>query len=139
MENLKIMVGDTASQTKTFSQEEVTSYAKSSMDNNPVHYDLAYASKTYFKKPIVQGLFVSSLFGGLLGSKLPGRGTIHLGQTLKFVKPVFVGETVTAKIEVTNVRDDKPVITFKCVIFKEDSTVAIEGESVVMYKGEVFI
>ena len=138
MEGIQIKVGDTASVTKAFSQEEVTAYAKSSLDNNPVHYDLDYASKTFFKKPIVHGLFAAGLFGGLFGSKLPGRGTIHLGQELKFTKPVFVGEAVTAKIEIISIRDDKPIITFNCVIFKEDSSIAIEGKAVVMYKGEIF-
>jgi acyl dehydratase len=136
---MNIKIGNTTSIKKVFTKEEVIRYATSSMDENPVHFDENYASKTFFKKPIVHGLFAASLFGGLLGSKLPGRGTIQLGQELKFIKPVFVGEAVTALIEVVAIREDKPIITFNCVLIKEDTSIAIEGKAVVMYKGEVFI
>jgi acyl dehydratase len=135
---MKIKIGDKCSVSKYFSQEEVMSYAKLSLDNNPVHFDTNYAVKTMFKRPIVQGLLVASLFGGLLGSKIPGIGTIHLGQDLKFFKPVFVGEKVVATIEVISIRDDKPVITFLCQIIKEDMSVAIEGKAIVIYKGRYF-
>jgi acyl dehydratase len=134
--NLKI--GDTVSIKKSFSQEEVLAYAKSSHDTNPVHFNVEYAAKTIFKKPIVQGLFVSSLFGGLLGSKLPGKGTIHLGQTLQFLKPVYVNEEVEASIRIISIRSDKPVITFKATCIKENGEIAITGEAVVIYRGENF-
>ena len=136
---MNFRIGDKVSLTKSFSQEEVMEYAKSSMDENPLHYDETYSQKTFFKKTIVHGLFAASLFGGLLGSKLPGRGTIHLGQELKFIKPIFVGEMVTATIEIIAIRDDKPVITVNCVMVKEDNSIAIEGKAVVIYKGEIFI
>lgn len=139
MELSKFKLGEKSSFTKTFNQEEVIAYAKSSMDENPVHFDKEYARKTYFKKPIVHGLFVASLFGGLLGSRLPGKGTIHLGQDLKFIQPVFVGEKVTASIEIIHIREDKPIITFRCILVKEDTSVAIEGNAVVIYKGELFV
>jgi 3-hydroxybutyryl-CoA dehydratase len=135
---MNIKVGDEASFKKIFSQEEVLAYSKSTMDQNPIHYDEAYSKKTCFKKPIVHGLFASSLFGGLLGSTLPGKGTIHLGQHLSFIKPVFVWEEVTALIKVVSIREDKPVITFKCILFKADSSIAIEGEAIVIYKGSFF-
>ena len=135
---MDITLGDTVSVKKCFSQEEVLFYAQSSCDSNPVHFDVEYAAQTMFKKPIVHGVFVASLFGGLLGSKLPGPGTIHLGQTLKFMKPVFVNETIEAQIKVISIRTDKPVITFECTCFKENREIAITGESVVLYRGPNF-
>ncbi len=135
----KLKIGDSASTSKIFNYAEVKKYAEFSRDSNPVHFDSSYAQKTHFKKPIVQGLLVSSLFGGLLGSKLPGRGTIHLGQKLNFRKPVFVNEKVNITIEIINIRKDKPVITFKTECYKENGECAIDGEAVVMYKGELFI
>lgn len=129
-----IKVGEKASITKKFSQEEVDNYSKLSNDNNPLHNDLTYAAKTIFQKPIVQGLLVSSLFGGLLGSKNPGHGTIHLGQNLRFMKPVYIDENIKASIELIRIRKDKPILTFKCIVEKEDNSVAITGEAVVMYK-----
>ena len=139
MNNLSIRIGDKATLRKKFTQEEVIAYAKSSLDENPVHFDMDYASKTVFKKPIVHGLFAASLFGGLLGSKLPGKGTIHLGQELKFIKPIFIGEQVTATIEIIDIRNDKPIVTFNCYILKENNSIAIEGKAIVMYKGEFFV
>jgi len=133
-----IRTGDKAAIEKRFSQEEVIAYAKSSNDNNPVHFDQDYAKKTVFEKPIVHGMLAASLFGGLLGSELPGKGTIHLGQELKFINPVMVGEKVLATIEVIHIREDKPVYTFDCQLTKEDGSVAIRGTAVVIYRGEVF-
>jgi acyl dehydratase len=123
---------------KTFNEEEVFYYAKYSNDANPIHYDVEYASKTFFGKPIVQGLFVSSLFGGLLGSELPGNGTIHLGQELRFMKPVYVGETIKASIEIIDIQYEKKIIVFNCEVVKSDNTKAIVGKATVMYKGRYF-
>jgi len=133
-----IKIGDKAIIEKQFTQEEVVSYARSSGDSNPVHFDTAYAKQTVFEKPIVHGLLAAGLFGGLLGSELPGNGTIHLGQEIRFLKPVFVGEKVKACIEVIQIREDKPIITFKCHMEKSDGSVAMEGKAVVMYKGSIF-
>jgi len=135
---MDLKIGDTVSIKKLFSQEEVLAYAKSSGDTNPVHFNVEYTARTTFKKPIVQGLFVASLFGGLLGSKLPGKGTIHLGQTLQFLKPVYVNEEVEAIIRIISIRSDKPVITFQATCIKENGEIAITGEAVVIYRGKNF-
>lgn len=129
-----INIGDKVSFTKKFTQDEVNAYSKCSNDNNPIHYESEYVSNTIFKKPIVQGLMVAGLFGGLLGSTLPGKGTIHLGQDLKFLKPVYVNEEVKASIQVIHIRKDKPIITFSCIVEKNDKSIAIEGKAVVMFK-----
>lgn len=135
---MDIFLGNKASFKKTFTQEEVSSYTKTSGDSNPIHFDLEYAKMTPFNKPIVPGLQVASLFGGLLGSKLPGKGTIHLGQTLQFSKPVYINEEVEATIKVVSMRSDKPVITFDVTCVKDNGEIAITGEAVVIYKGEYF-
>ena len=116
---------------KAFDKNEVFEYTKSSVDTNPIHHDEKYAKATVFKSRIVPGLQVASLFGGLLGSELPGEGTIHLGQTLSFKKPVYINEKVTAVIEIINIRIDKPIITFKTTCYNSNNEVAIDGEAVV--------
>lgn len=136
---MNLSLGMQVSIRKSFSQKEVLSYTKISNDSNPIHYDKPYASETYFKKPIVPGLLVSSLFGGLLGSDLPGKGTILLGQSLKFLNPVFIDEQVEASITVASIRIDKPIISFDCNCIKENGEIAVSGEVVVIYKGECFI
>lgn len=139
MKKKVLKIGDSAQIEKVFTQEEVIAYAKISNDNNPIHFDPSYAETTSFKKPIVHGLLVASLFGGLLGTDLPGKGTIHLGQDLRFSSPVYVGEKVLAVIEVIIIREDKPIITFSSKCIKENGEIAISGKSVVYYKGAVFI
>jgi acyl dehydratase len=119
---------------KAFSEAEVLAFANLSLDHNPVHIDPEYAAQTMFGKQIVHGMLVSSLFSGLLGQKLPGEGTIYLGQNLSFKKPIFIDQNVTASVEVTDVRTDKPIITLKTTCVDDDGQVLVSGEAVVMYK-----
>lgn len=134
-----LYMGQKASVSKIFLPDEVRAFSISSMDSNPIHLDEEYASKTFFKRPIVHGMLVASLFGGLLGSELPGKGTIYLGQTLKFIKPNFVGEELTAMIEIIEVREDKPIYTFSTKCYNSQGEITIDGEAVIMYKGYTFI
>ena len=83
--NKKIKKGEKVSIKKIFNEKDFFEYLKLSGDNNPIHYDKEYSQKTTFQFCIVPGILVGSLFGGLLGSQLPGCGTIHLGQTLNFL------------------------------------------------------
>ncbi|UJH91301.1 MaoC family dehydratase [Antarcticibacterium sp. 1MA-6-2] len=101
-------IGQKVSIEKVFNEEEVLNFSKMSMDDNPIHFDKDYAHNSRFKQRIVQGPFVTSLIGGLLGSKLPGPGTIYINQNTQFLKPVFIGDKVTASIEIKEIREDKP-------------------------------
>lgn len=134
----KLKVGDSAEITKTFSSIEVEKFAKLSCDSNPVHLDNSYAEKTVFKRTIVHGMLVSGLFGGLLGSVLPGRGTIYLGQELKFLKPNYVEETIQAKIEIKHIRADKPIYTFSTKCYNSKGELTIDGKAIIMYTGDFF-
>jgi len=124
-------IGDKVTVEKIFDQSDVLLYTGLSKDTNPIHYDKNYSKKTIFGNNIVPGLLVAGLFGGLLGSKLPGKGTIHLGQSLKFKNPIYINEKIKAEIEIINIRKDKPIITFKTICYKKDNKIAIEGEAVV--------
>lgn len=128
MANIKI--GDKATLKKTFSESEVEHFAKISLDDNPIHLDKKYAKNTVFGQPIVHGILVASLLSGLMGGKFPGHGSIYLGQTLKFMAPVFIDEEVEASVEIINIREDKPIITLKTRCVKGDGTVVLEGEAV---------
>ena len=125
-------IGDFVLIEKAFSQAEVNMYNDLIGDTNPIHFDEVYCQKTIFKTSIVPGLLVSSLFGGLLGSKLPGTGTIYLGQNLKFKKPVYIDELVKALIRVVEIRNDKPIIRLSTIVYKKDGEIAIEGDAIVM-------
>ena len=131
MDYLDIQVGDKASVTKAFSEEEVRLFAELSTDTNPVHLDKEYAAKTVFKRNIVHGILVSSLISSVLGTKLPGEGTIYMGQELKFLKPVYIGDECTAEVEVLSKRDDKQIIILKTTVTTNNGeTEVISGQAV---------
>lgn len=126
-----LTVGDKAKVRKIFTADEVAAFAKISGDANPIHLDEAYAAGTVFGKCIVHGMLVASLFSRLLGMELPGEGTIYLGQSLRFTAPVYVGEEVTATVEVIKTRGDKPIVTFRTFCENGKGETVIDGEAVV--------
>jgi acyl dehydratase len=130
----KIQMGQTASVSKSFSEQEVNMFANLSLDFNPVHLDPEFAKTTVFGKQIVHGMLVSSLFSGLLGKHLPGEGTIYLGQDLKFKKPVYIDQKVTASVEVINIREDKPIITLSTICKNDSGEVVISGQAIVIFE-----
>ncbi len=130
---MKPEIGQTATIEKTLDKQTVEAFASVSEDYNPIHLDEDFAKTTQFERPIVHGMLASSLISGLLASKVPGAGSIYLGQSLKFVRPIFVGETVTAKVEVTSVRDDKPIAVISTQVLNANGEVAVDGEATVMY------
>ena len=131
-------VGQFTSTKRSFTQKEVDRFSTVSGDSNTIHVDKYYASQTFFKKPIAQGLLVTSLLGGLLGSKLPGPGTILLDQSFKYHKPVFINEEITARIEIKLIDKKKKILMFSCNIIKENMDLAVDGTMTVMYKGYYF-
>lgn len=129
--NKEIFVGNSASISKTFTIKDVEEFSDLSNDKNPVHLDEEFAKSSIFGQRVVHGMLVASLFSGLLGEKLPGKGTIYLGQTLSFTAPVPIGEEVTATVEIVNIREDKPIITLQTTCTNSSGQIVIEGEAVV--------
>ena len=128
----KLKIGDKASRSKVFTQDEVKVFAQISTDTNPIHLDADFAAASVFGQRIVHGMLVSSLFSGLLGAELPGEGTIYLGQNLSFKAPVPVGDEVTASVEVIKIREDKPIVTLRTLCIDSQGKVVVDGEAVVM-------
>lgn len=126
-----LTLGEKASLTKAFTEEEVAQFAAISGDRNPIHLDAEFAKTSVFGQRIVHGMLVASLFSGILGQELPGAGSIYLGQTLSFKKPVPIGEVVTASVEIVHIREDKPIVTFRTLCTNSKGEVVIEGEAVV--------
>ena len=130
---MKPEIGQTATIEKTLDNQIVVAFASVSEDYNPIHLDEDFAKTTQFERPIVHGMLASSLISGLLASKVPGAGSIYLGQSLKFLRPIFVGETVTGKVEVISVREDKPIAVISTQVLSANGEVAVDGEATVMY------
>ncbi|QZA80429.1 MaoC family dehydratase [Deefgea piscis] len=103
----QIAVGDSDEFRKTLTETDVVLFAGLSGDNNPMHIDEEFASQTQFAGRIAHGMLTASLISTVIGTKLPGPGCIYMGQNLRFVKPVRIGDTVTARVTVLEVLLDK--------------------------------
>lgn len=126
-----LFVGQNASLSRRFTFEDIKAFSKLSLDNNPVHLDENYAKNSIFGDRIVYGYLTASLFSGIIGSLLPGPGAIYLSQTLNFCKPIYHEELVTATCTITQIREDKPIITLETICKNENGEVAIEGTAVI--------
>jgi 3-hydroxybutyryl-CoA dehydratase len=129
---MKIKVGDTASTTRTVTDGDVQAFAELSGDHNPIHLDDGFAGTTRFGRRIAHGMFGASLISAVIGNELPGTGSIYLSQTLRFLAPVYLGDTVTARVTVTKIRDHKPIATLETICENQRGETVIKGEAVVM-------
>ena len=129
---MNLKVGDSAEVSKTIADEDVRAFAELTGDRNPVHLDEEYAASTRFGRRIAHGMLGASLISTVLANELPGPGTVYLSQTLRFTAPVFPGDTVTARVVVKGVREDKPVVTLETVCTNERGERVVEGEAVVL-------
>jgi len=132
---MKFSVGDTAEITKTIEQSDIDAFARVTGDHNPVHVDEEFAKTTRFGKRIAHGMLTASLISAVLANKLPGEGSVYLGQTLQFVAPVFPGDEITARVTVKEVREDKPVVKLETVCVNQREEVVIRGEATVLSRG----
>jgi 3-hydroxybutyryl-CoA dehydratase len=130
---MKLRVGDTAEFSKTITDEDVNAFADLTGDHNPVHLDDSYASGTRFGGRIAHGMLTASLISSVLANHLPGRGTVYLNQSLKFVAPVYLNDTVTARVTVTGIREDKPIATLETVCVNQRGEPLVKGEAVVLF------
>ncbi|XP_022329858.2 hydroxyacyl-thioester dehydratase type 2, mitochondrial-like [Crassostrea virginica] len=121
-------VGDKATLTKTFTNDDVETFAKISMDHNPLHTDPDFAKTTKFGKCIVHGVLINGLISAVCSTKLPGPGTVYLSQETKFVAPAFVNESITAEVKVLEIR--KSIMRCSTTAFRtEDKKVLMQGEA----------
>src|SRR5438309_3701298 len=108
-----LAVGMTASTGKTITEADILMFAAVSTDTNPVHLDAEAAAQSVFKERVAHGMLSAGLISAVLGTRLPGAGTIYMGQTLRFRAPVKIGDTVTATAEVTALDPEKKRATLK--------------------------
>lgn len=131
---LPFQVGDSAEVTREITQEDVQTFASLSGDDNPLHLDASFAARTRFRQPIAHGMLTASLISAVIGTRLPGPGGIYLSQELKFVRPVFIGDRVTARAEILDIRPDKPILRLRTTCINQRGETVITGEAVVMYE-----
>ena len=125
-------VGEKASMTKEITASDITSMAEITGDFNPIHIDEEFASKSRFQGRIAHGVLSAGLISAVLGMHLPGPGAIFLRQTLKYLNPVRVGDTLTAQVEVSKWRPDRKIITLETLCLNQDGDTVLEGEAVLL-------
>jgi 3-hydroxybutyryl-CoA dehydratase len=125
----EINIGDTAEMAKTVTETDIYLYAGVTGDFNPAHINEAYAQNTFFKGRIAHGMLSAGFISAVIAMKLPGPGTIYLKQEIAFLAPVRIGDTVTARVEVTE--KDEKTITLKTVCLNQDDKTVVEGRAVV--------
>lgn len=132
MQKARLSLGDSVQTKRSFSSEEVERFSELSGDRNPLHLEETYAAKTIFKKRVVHGSLVNSLFSNLLGNHLPGEGTIYCKQDSKFLKPVYIGDEITAIVEVVEIDADKNRVFLDTSAYNQHGEKVIAGKALVL-------
>ena len=132
----EIKIGDSATLTRTLTKQDIQLFATVTGDMNPAHLDEAYAKTDIFHQIVGHGMWTASMFSVLLGMQLPGPGTLYLDQSLKFLKPVHLGDTITAAVKVIKKDDKHKHITFETLCANEDGEHVLEGEALVLAPSE---
>jgi acyl dehydratase len=132
---MSFKVGDSAEITKTIEQSDIDAFAQVTGDHNPVHVDEEFAKTTRFGRRIAHGMLSASLISAVLANKLPGEGSVYLGQTLQFVAPVFSGDEITARVVIREIREDKPIMKLETICVNQREEVVICGEATVLSRG----
>ncbi|EKV31862.1 MaoC domain protein dehydratase [Caenispirillum salinarum AK4] len=123
----KPSLGQSAERSHTTSMEDIEAFTRMTGDRNPLHYDRAVAEASPFGKLIVQGGVTTGILNAVVAEDLPGPGTVFLGVEWKFVKAVGVDETITGRVEITEVRDDKPICKMTTTVRNGDGDVCLSG------------
>lgn len=132
----EIAIGDTASLSRALTADDIALFAAVSGDVNPAHLDPAYAETDLFHRVIAHGMWGGGLISAVLGTKLPGPGAIYLGQTLRFERPVGLGDTITASVTVTEKRPEHRVVVLACLCLNQGGETVISGQAEVAAPSE---
>src|SRR3954447_727283 len=124
-------VGQTAKRTRTVTARDIELFTEMTGDRNPLHYDEAAATASRFGGLIVQGGVTSGLLNAVVAEDLPGPGSVFLHVDWSFRAPVKPGDEITAEVEVTAAREDKPMTTLRTTITNQDGTVVLDGSALV--------
>lgn len=129
---MELQIGDKFSATKQITDAVVRAFAELSGDYNPIHLDEEFAKTTRFKKRIAHGMISGALISAVLGYEFKERRVVYLSQTMNFIAPVFLDDTITATATVTHIREDKPVVTIETVCTNQNGETTLTGEGKIL-------
>lgn len=127
---MKHKVGDTAELSREIGQADIRTFSSISGDFNPIHFDEQKAAKSKFGEIIVQGGVTTAILNAVVAEKLPGPGSVFLEVNWKFLAPARPGDIITGRVEVLEVRQDKPITLLATTVTRQDGTVCVEGTAV---------
>ncbi len=125
---LGLSVGQRARRSQTVTMRHLELYAEITGDRNPLHFDAEFAARTRFGRLVAQGGITAGMLNALVAMDMPGPGTVFMSQSLKYLAPAYVGDTLTAEAEVLALKPDKPVCQLKVTIVNQTGTALLEGE-----------
>lgn len=126
---MDLQEGQMASRTMFVGAEQIELYAQLTGDRNPLHFDQEFAAGTKFGRLVAQGGITTGLLHALVAMDLPGPGTVFLNQNWQFTAPVYIGDTITAEVEILKVHATKPVTHLSVRISQQDGEMVLEGEA----------
>lgn len=128
-DGFQFYVGQMGWFSKTLTETDAYLYAGISGDFNPVHINCVEATNSTFGRQVCHGMLTASLISTVIGTVMPGKGTIYLGQNLKFIRPVYFGDTITAKVTIIQIDEIKRQLTLKTEEFNQDGVIVVTGEA----------
>lgn len=128
----KLQIGELAFFSKTITETDIYLFAGITGDLNPAHINDEAAKKTRFKKRIAHGMLTASFISTVIGTQLPGAGTIYLEQSIRFTKPVYIGDTIKAEVEIIELIHSKNQVKLKTVCINQEEEIVLEGIALVM-------
>ncbi|MBK7393255.1 MAG: MaoC family dehydratase [Chloracidobacterium sp.] len=129
---MDIKIGDKFSKTRVVTDELIRAFAEVSGDYNPIHLDEEFAKTTRFGRRIAHGMLSGAFISAVLGYEFEARKIVYLSQTMRFVAPVFIDDTITTTGTVTNIREEKGIVTLETVCTNQNGEMTVKGEAMVM-------
>ena len=126
---MKLAIGQKASRSITLTSDHVKMFAEMTGDYNPLHFDEEFTAKTKFGKLVVQGGLITGILNALVASDIPGPGTVFMSQELKFIAPVYIGDTITGEVEVLETHDTKPVTHLRVNVTRQTGDTVLKGNA----------
>jgi len=129
---MDIKIGDKFSKTRVVTDELIRAFAEVSGDFNPIHLDEEFAKTTRFGRRIAHGMLSGAFISAVLGYEFEARKIVYLSQTMRFIAPVFIDDTITTTGTVTNIREEKGIVTLETICTNQNGEMTVKGEAMVM-------
>lgn len=132
----ELYVGESAQMESIISMEDAQRYAEITQDNNPLHFDTEEAKQSRYQRPIAHGMILAGFVSGVIGAKLPGFGCIYESQTMRFLRPVFYGETIFTRVTVKEILPEQNRVRLTTECLNEKKQTVMVGEAVILPRKE---